>query len=426
MQLEALGIMPKTAPGLEKIKKALVQKSWFNQLDPRKIITVAGTNGKGSTCAILESLLLCAHQRVGFYSSPHLVKTTERIRINGSPISEKMFCDGFEANKRLIDACQLSHFESLTLIAADIFFSKAYTEALDYVIFEVGLGGTFDATNAFEHHWSVITRLAMDHIDILGPTFLDVAKNKFGIIRSNTIVVHHSIDPQLQSLVDQVKRQTNTIWIEARSKLPTETSFSENFEVFETPWGLAKLSLLGKRGIENAMTALTLFEQLGFEPAQNLKALEHVNWPGRMQKINLQKFGFEVFLSGDHNEQGILSLIEILKERFQNKRIHFIVGIGKDKDCDRMLEILFKTENSKVYLTETPFKGRKISDYSEIWKRKSEYFHADVNEVLNFLQKQSIQPNHDIVIVTGSLYLVGEVLKLNHWTDSSTNSSILI
>ncbi|MBC7742845.1 MAG: hypothetical protein H7061_11660, partial [Bdellovibrionaceae bacterium] len=216
LALEALQIMPKTMPGLEKIEKALIKTDWFGAIDPKKVIVVAGTNGKGSTCAVLEALLLSAGKRVGFYSSPHLVSTTERIRTNGSQISENDFIQIYEQCNSLIQQCELSHFEALTLMAGHYFFSEEWGQNLDHVILEVGLGGTFDATNAFAHTYSVITALALDHTTILGKTLTEVASNKFGIVQADNLVVHHHLPAELLTLKKSVQHNTSSEWIQAQ------------------------------------------------------------------------------------------------------------------------------------------------------------------------------------------------------------------
>ncbi len=392
--LENLIIMPKTMPGLEKIRSAIVQKKWFATLSPKKIITVAGTNGKGTTCAVLESLLLSAGQHVGLYTSPHLIQTTERIRINGTDISEGVFIQLFLNNKILIEQCELSHFEALTLMAADHFFAQN----LDFVIFEVGLGGTFDATNIFPNGYSVITKLGLDHQNILGDTIQDIARNKFGIIKNNSVVVHHVLPSEIESL-----KNKNAQWIQAKS---VDSEFQNEQWHIQTKWGNALMNMAGQRSAENAGTALTLFETLGFDPRKHLQALNQIRWNGRMQKILWPHIVAPVYLSGDHNIQGIESLIEILKN-YQWNQLHLIVGIGHDKSCIEMFQRLFELPRSKIYLTETPFKGRKLNEYPMDVLVKS--YHKNEN-VIDILNQISTQPN-DLVLVTGSLYLVGAVLK---------------
>ncbi|AZZ35926.1 hypothetical protein CIK05_03670 [Bdellovibrio sp. qaytius] len=400
--LEVLNIMPKTMPGLEKLKQALQHKTWFQDLPPEKIITVAGTNGKGTTCAALQTLLLSAGKKVGLYTSPHLISTTERIRINGEPISEAQFIELYHENKNLISQYDLTHFESLTLMAADCFFAK---NNLDYVIFEVGLGGTYDATNVFPNRYSVITALAMDHQNILGNTVLEIAKNKFGIIKPNSKVIHHPLPAEVFALFSEVLTKTNSQAIAAISGTVTCEKSAEPYWFLHSPWGKTLLNLPGQRGGENIMTALTVFEELGFEPQDHLMSLEKMQWLGRMQKVKWPTIAAPVYLSGDHNIQGVQSLAHIL-QYFEYNDLHLVVGIGQDKAADEMLRILLGLPRCKLHLTKTPFKGRSVTDYSEELRLKSDSDNDDVIELLNSL---TVAKN-DLVVVTGSLYLVGQVL----------------
>lgn len=406
--LEALQIMPKTMPGLEKIKRALVQTDWFAGLDPNKIIVVAGTNGKGSTSAALEALLLDAGQSVGFYSSPHLVSTVERIRVNGKSISEAKFIELYQNCEALIKSCELSHFEALTLMMGDYFFNSKWGQQLDYAILEVGLGGLFDATNAFPHKFNVITKLGLDHVNILGTTLTDIAKNKFGIVGKKSIVVHHPLSEELHDLKTQYQKDTNSNWVEVPKvqwevkKNNQEPKYIVNYESEKF-----EINLLGERAVENVMTAITAFEVLGFLPTGHTKALNKINWQGRMQKSVWPIVKCPLYLSGDHNQQGVESLVKILKD-FNYQNLHLVVGIGVDKDADTMLDALLNLENAKIYLTETPFKGRKISDYPATAVGKSVYQSSDLKTVLEKVAQTATE--NDLCVVTGSLYLVGQFL----------------
>lgn len=405
--LESLSIMPKEMPGIEKIKKALNQTNWYNKIDPKKVIVVAGTNGKGSTCAILESLLVSAHKKVGFYSSPHLIDTTERIRINQKQITKDEFVNIFLNNKELIEKYELTHFEALTLMAGDYFFGN---HDLDYVIFEVGLGGTFDATNAMPHATSVITTLGYDHMNILGSTLVEIASNKFGIIQNKNTVIHHRLQPELKNLIHQVKNTTQSTWIEADPIVChiKKTNQIQPVYLFETKWGVAESSLLGERASENAATALTVFHHLGFNPGNYLSALKQVHWNGRMQFVIWPSMKASLYLSGDHNMEGLQSLIKILKD-FSYKNLHVVIGIGKDKEADKMLSSICELSNVHLYLTETPFKGNLIQDYPEVFKSKAKIADSNAIEILNKLSE--FAGSDDLVVVTGSLYLVGLILK---------------
>lgn len=410
-RLESLSIMPKEMPGIEKIKLALNSTTWFSKIDPEKVIVVAGTNGKGSTCAILESLLFTARKNVGFYSSPHLVDTTERIRVNKKQISKEKFVELFRQNETLINQFQLTHFEALTLMAADYFFSSVWNSQLDYAIFEVGLGGTFDATNAIPHKTSVITALSFDHTQILGKDLKTIAKNKFGIIQKHNVVIHHLLPEELQDLKNDVQAETKTTWYEgipiALVKEVEENTQTPRY-LLQSPWGLSRINLLGNRAAENASTALRVFEKLGFKPENHLVALNQVDWPGRMQKVKWPGISGRIYLSGDHNPHGVRSLLQLLHD-FSWDNIHLVVGIGKDKNAAEMLNLFSELKDMKLYLTQTPFKGLAIDEYPQAFKSKAIACNNDVEQLLNLLV--SNVGEKDLVLVTGSLYLVGEVLK---------------
>lgn len=407
--LESLQIMPKTMPGLQKIKNALMQTDWYANINPEKVIVVAGTNGKGSTCAMLEALLIDARQKVGFYSSPHLVSTTERIRMGGVNISEEEFVKVFEECEAIIRSCTLSHFEALTFMAGHYYFSSAWGQNIDYVIFEVGLGGTFDATNAFPHRFSVITPLGIDHANILGHTLLEIAQNKFGIIQDQNIVIHQKFSNEVQDLLQQFLVRTHSQGIDVEpTQMRIERSGESPRYILDSVWGLAPLSLLGKRAGENASTALKTFAALGFDPALHLKALAHVTWAGRMQKLDWPGAGCPVYLSGDHNPHGIDSLLEILKD-FSWKTLHLVIGLGSDKEAKDIFQKLSSLQNLKIYLTVTPFKGRYLDQYPDDVIKNSEF--QNENPIVALQKAAEMANPEDLILVTGSLYLVGEILK---------------
>ncbi len=403
--LEGLSIMPKDMPGIKKLQQALASTSWYAQIDPKKVIIVAGTNGKGTTCAMLESLLDSAGKSVGFYSSPHLIDTTERIRTHQVQISQSDFVKLFNANADLIVKFQLTHFEALTLMCGDYFFSSLWQQNLDYAIFEVGLGGLFDATNAIPHATSVITALGLDHTNILGSDLKSIAKNKFGIVQQNNLVIHQALPIDTGDLKDEVRAQTNSVWIEAE-KFTLKKRPGPTYNL-SSRWGEYQLNMLGARAAENAALALTVFERLGFKPGDFLTALSEVIWYGRMQLIPWRQLKAPLYLSGDHNVQGIESLQDILKD-FTFKKLFVIVGIGHDKQAEAMLNLLYDMPNTKIYLTETPFKGLRISDYPEAFIQKSSATAENIFDLLDLIQKEATK--EDLVIVTGSLYLVGKVL----------------
>ena len=370
------------------------------EIPKEKVLVVAGTNGKGSTCATLQTLLISTGKNVGFFSSPHLMKINERIKFNSEDISDEDFQRIFEIIHRR--NFSLSYFEYLTLMAVYYFSEKK----VDYAIFEVGLGGTLDATNAIPHDISIITKLGLEHEDILGKGIVSIAKNKLGIVSENNVVFHLKFPDEILPLVNQIQSQKNAKFFE----VPTLDYFIEKNEKYPIYWirtddGDYRLNLMGQRAVENTSLALEVFEYL--VPNRKKSDLQKVSWPCRMEKITYKNR--DIFLSGDHNPQGIQSLLEIL-ENFNFDAVHFVVGICFDKDHRQMLESLHSVKNSHIYLTETPEKTLSINNYSGSTRSFSEFSSEDPLSALNTaIEKSSPQ---DLIIVTGSLYLTGLVKTL--------------
>lgn len=409
-RLNSLETFPKERPRTERMLEVLKLKPWFKTLDPNKIIVVAGTNGKGTTCAALETLLLSVDQNVGLFTSPHLVSATERIRVNGKDISEQQFVELFLNHMQIIEQFRLTHFDALALMAGEYFFSGRYLEPLDYVILEVGVGGLYDSTNAFPHNHSVVTKLGLDHEQILGPTLLDIAKNKFGIVKPNTHVVALGLPPEVKNEIELNLRNINSKLVLAPEFLVRR---SHAGVIAETHWGDLTTNMIGHRAFENINLALTMFDQLGFEVSQVLKKPVCINWSGRMQKIDWANqlwpnLECPFYVSGDHNVQGVQSLVKLLIEEFKWKTIHVVIGIAQGKNASEMIAHLDPLPNLKLYLTETPYKSISLKDYPRFSQALSDQ-DIEVKDLLGRIKAES----EDLVILTGSLYLVGKLLSFN-------------
>ncbi len=406
--LESLGVMPRGRPSIQPTKKAL-EALGLALPKPERVIVVAGTNGKGSVCATLEALLLSAGCSVGLYTSPHLIRTTERIRVNGREISELRFSAAFESVRDTCHTMELSHFEWLTLMAATIFSEDLLGEKT-YWILEVGMGGSFDATNAFEHSINVVTRLGIDHENWLGRDLLSIARNKFGIVRAGVQVkvVTWPLNPEIEGLKKEVQDRAGCEWIEVFDRADQD----EGGVVRDLgKFGRASLNLVGRRGKENTQMALEVFNQLGFDSSQHLDSLSRVNWPGRFQKIEVEGARCPVYFSGDHNVQGIHSLIEIL-DAYSSRHLWILLGIGEEKASSLMFEALKSGLGQRPWsfaLTKASFKGRAFDQYDQQITRQMLFF--EENSALALARVIELAQPEDLVLVTGSLYLVGELLK---------------
>lgn len=396
--LETRNPMPLLRPGIEKTRAALREAGLLERVEPQKVIHVAGTNGKGTTAKTLEQLLLSAGQSVGLYTSPHLVETTERLRINGQDLSQDEFAQLTNRYHDLIEKHDLSHFEALTLFAADLFF-KSHQPT--WAIFEIGLGGTWDATNVIPHHTSVITPLGMDHMHILGNTLEEIASNKFGIIQKGNLVFRAGFDESIEPLFSQVmghqgahdhRVEPARFEIEKGSPLPRY--------ILKTPWGDTALSLPGSRAANNMLLALNVFAGLGFDPKQHLATLSKILWPARMTPLK-GLAPCPVYLSGDHNVQGIKSVIEILKD-CDYENLYVILGVSKNRILKDFITPLEELRQCEVILTKPQFQGVEP-------ETSTHPFFASPLAALEWT-KSKAQPR-DLIVITGSLYLCGDFLK---------------
>ncbi|MEO5970633.1 MAG: hypothetical protein ABIQ95_11955, partial [Bdellovibrionia bacterium] len=300
-------------------------------------------------------------------------------------------------------------------------FSGEAIPPVQHPIFEVGLGGIWDATNAIPHRNCIITSLSYDHQNLLGNSIEEIAANKFGIIQQGARVVYSAFPndakESLLQLKETVQAATNSTWTESvpfeSLTSTTDSASPSNEPQFEisTQWGEAPLALAGERGAQNTATALTFFAQLGYNPTDYLTVLNQIKWPGRMEKVVGAK-PCPTYLSGDHNPQGAESLVQLLKY-YKRKHLYILVGVGKDKDLDGILAPLFSLrgnsekdalENTSVFLTETPFKGRATEDYGK-WKNLASDVSKDSVALLRKIQ--DLAGPDDMIVVTGSLYLIG-------------------
>lgn len=310
--------------GLDRIRAVLEKLS--NPQDSLKCIHVAGTNGKGSTCAILASVLQQAGYKVGLYTSPHIYEYTERIKIDGQEISKEDFANLFEAISLL--GIHLTEFEILTVIMF-LYFQR---NNVDIVILETGMGGRFDATNVIkENLCAIITQIDLDHTDRLGKTKDEIAFEKAGIIKPNCPVVTSMGYEAIRDKADEV----NAMLLFSSPYVPQD--FVE------------ALTLKGLHQIENLALALTAINYLFKNIDENTIKI------GLMKVKNPCRFEYfpeeNLIIDASHNPNGIKALRENLDYYYPNQQRRFIFGCLKNKDYSKMMNILFK-EDDEIYINE--------------------------------------------------------------------------
>ena len=392
-----------------------------NPCHDRKIIHVAGTNGKGSVCAFMQAILLCEGKTVGFFTSPHLVKINERIQMNGRQISDEMLLCCFERVKETVDQMvsegmeHPSYFEFLYGIGM-LAFEKSNVE---YVILETGLGGRLDATNSYLHPiMTVITSIGLDHMGILGNTVAEIAGEKAGIIKKGVPVIF-----------DGTSEEANQV-IQKRAEVqeaPCRKIGKDAFKILEITDKQVAFFVLNEydkntfwtvqgTGVYQAMNAtLALFaakEVLG-KPANEEKwkrAIANVCWPGRMEEVLPG-----VILDGAHNLPAIERFIESLGwQKKEGKRVILFSAV-EDKDYEQMIALLCKESDADVYFVAklADARGAGKETMERIFKAytdKPVHVSASLEELFSEALKE--KGTDGKLYCLGSLYLVGELKEL--------------
>ncbi len=418
--LEKFGIKP----GLERIATML---TYLNHPEKAyKIIVVGGTNGKGSTCAMIDSILRTAGYKTGLYTSPHLVSMHERIKVNGKTIDNESFDAVGEQSFNIIDShaelFNLTYFEFMTATAL-LYFNN---QKIDIAVLEVGMGGRFDATNAVQPDVSVITNISLDHQRYLGNTVQEIAMEKAGIIRSGKPIIITDTNLASRHVLEEECSGKRGILYEMNRDFSTsgdETDF--NFYTDNRTISNLHLSLKGRHQIYNAAAAIQtviLIDKTGTQISDTSirNGLLNTSWPGRFEIIHQQP---NVILDSAHNPAGIQTLVQTVKDYYLNplhkpyqentKFVTVVFAVSKDKDWQTMITMLSEITHTFIL---TSYSGERSTDPEELGNFiSSKRFNGSnfVNIVIpskNALKHAlAITPDNGVIIVTGSIFLIGEI-----------------
>ncbi|MFU0784165.1 MAG: Folylpolyglutamate synthase/Dihydropteroate synthase [Thermoanaerobacterium thermosaccharolyticum] len=396
--------------GLDNIKRLLMHLG--NPQNNLKFIHVAGTNGKGSTCAFINSILLEAGFKVGLYTSPYLEEFEERMRINNQNIPKDKLIYYVEYIKPIIEKIvdegynHPTEFEIITAIA----FKYFCDENVDFVVLEVGLGGRFDATNVIESSLvSVITTIDYDHMDKLGDTLEKIAFEKAGIIKENGTVVSFYQKDEALKVIEEVSRFKNaSLSVMDINDVKIKESNS-NHQVFDYKnYKNLKISIIGKHQIYNASLAVMAVEKLkqyGINISEDVirRGLSKTKWPGRIEVISRSPL---IVIDGAHNPQGMTVLKDALN-LFTYDRLILVIGMLKDKDTDSMLKLI--VPEADLIITTKPISDRAYT--AEELSQKIAYddvLHFEkIDDAINEALKSA--GKNDLILFCGSLYMIGHV-----------------
>ncbi len=289
-------------------------------------IHIAGTNGKGSTSAIISSILMEAGLKVGLYTSPHLIRFNERIRVNGKPISDSKIVEFVDEHRSDIDDIESTFFETTTAMAFRYFANKN----VDIAVVETGLGGRLDSTNVLTPDLTVITPISLDHRDILGKNILDISKEKAGIIKKNIPLV---LAPQDNAVFSQLLKIAGDLDSDvAIVDPPTKVTLSKSGTAFIKNGLSFKTPMIGRHQAINNSVAIEAVQIFMPEIQKEVIdiGIQKVKWPGRLQRISIEK---PIYYDVSHNAHGIQMTLQALHDIFGQKPIGLMVMKG-DKEVD--------------------------------------------------------------------------------------------
>jgi dihydrofolate synthase/folylpolyglutamate synthase len=410
--LYALGNEIKTVKlGLERIRIVLAAMG-----DPQaglRFVHVAGTNGKGSTCAMIEAALRADGRRTGLFTSPHLAEPTERIRIDGQPVSAEQFAKAFDSvhaavekllNEGALDS-HTTYFETVTAMAFDIFAA----EAVDIVVLEVGLGGRLDATNVVHPELCVITSIDFDHEAFLGKSLESIAGEKAGILKAGVPAVFSRQRPEAAAVLDRRAAELSIPVARTEGWKISDMEINARGSRFHLS-GERELDIAsplpGEHQVENAATAAVALTRLSVADGSIGRGISQVEWPGRLERISEEP---EIILDGAHNPAGARALAAYIERFYGGRRVRLIYGAMRDKAVEEISGVLFPLAD-QVILT-APRQARALTPDAmrEIARHPNLLTAAGIEEALAMVQDAAPQ---DAIFVTGSLFLVAEARAL--------------
>ena len=405
-------------------------------------VLIAGTNGKGSTAATLESILRAAGHRSGLYTSPHLIRVNERIRVGGEEIPDSDFARVHErveqAAQKLVAAGDLpghpSFFEMLTAMAFE-HFARA---GVELAVLEVGMGGRLDATNVVEPRLSVITDIALDHQKFLGATIPEIAREKAGIIRPGGVVITLPQHPEANDVLGNTILERHARTVSAAEYVPPVSpgasasllhsepaAAGEEALPFENRYKLDVLgeqitvasALPGRHQLRNTALAIAAAVELnaqGFKvtAADVERGIRATRWPGRLQIIPAAKGAPEFLLDSAHNPAGAWSLRASLSERYEGRPFTLVFGVMRDKSIAEMAEILFPLAQHVIATQPSNPRSASPEEIRAAAVRTGAEVLAEPAVAQALARARSLAGERGIVVICGSIYLIGEVLGL--------------
>jgi dihydrofolate synthase/folylpolyglutamate synthase len=401
-------------------------------------VLIAGTNGKGSTAANLAAILQASGLKTALYTSPHLVRINERIRLNGSAITDDAFAGIHDlvdrTAERLVTEEELpwhpSFFEMLTAIAFE-YFAR---EKIDIAVLEVGMGGRLDATNVVEPRVSVITDISLDHQKFLGNTLTEIAREKAGIIRPHGVVVTLPQAPEANDVIGNTILSQNAKAVSAVQYVPPVSPNSAQYLLPSTSEKAGYVAryplqvmgkqitvetpLVGRHQLRNIALAIATAEALSHQgfatitPAAIERGVRDTHWPGRFQVLPATPDHPEVVFDVAHNPAGAWALRSTLSATYEDRPLTFVFGAMRDKSIGEMAEILFPLADRVIATHVDNPRAATPAEIRDAAHRVSVVIDEAPDVVSALAKARGAAGTQGLVVVTGSIYIVGEAMRL--------------
>ncbi|MCD8823625.1 bifunctional folylpolyglutamate synthase/dihydrofolate synthase [Mammaliicoccus sciuri] len=398
-------------PGVKRMKWMLDKLG--NPEEKIQAVHVVGTNGKGSTVSYLREALVANKYKIGTFTSPFIVTFNERISINGTPITDDELVELVQIVKPISERLEsetdlgpATEFEIITLMMF-VYFGTVHP--VNFVIIEAGLGALNDSTNVFQPIMTVLTSIGLDHTNILGDTYMDIAREKAGVIKPSVPLVYAIKPKDALHFVREVVEKNYNKGLELDRDfhvLSDNTEFTYRYGSYELE--NIQLKMIGQHQHENAALAITtLIEmyqrgmiQLNFNTM--IEAIEHTTWSGRIEKVQEQPL---ILIDGAHNKESIDALVDTLKQYYSDKKIDVLFAAIDGKPIGKMMNSIEEIAN-RFYVTTFDFP--KALPIDAVYDYLEHHHIEKVQDYPQFIEKY----DGELLVVTGSLYFISEVRKL--------------
>lgn len=391
-------------------KTSNIMKKMGNPHKGQNYIHIAGTNGKGSVSAMVESVLMKSGLKVGFYSSPHLVRFTERFRINCKEISKKKVVELTEEIKSIINPVEPPTYFEVTTAMALAYFARENT---DIAIMEVGMGGRLDATNIIKPLVSAITNISLEHQFFLGNTLIEIAGEKAGIIKRGVNTITAATQPKVSKFFGEISKERKAPFFQV-GKDVRYRSLANGFNYYGLKRKIRDIKLSLKGDFQHRNAALTigiveLLEKKGYIfEEQNVKTgIEETTWPGRVHILSEKPL---IVVDGAHNPGAARVLVEAVKKDFSYNRLILVLGVMKDKDISSIVKELAGMADHVICSSPEYFRSASPEELHSIVSRYIKKVEMIKSLPLAISQAKEIAKPDDMVLITGSLFTVGEAL----------------